>query len=44
VIEAKTKTAPTFIAEAGDHSLTQVINYGSSLLNLGNRNVNQAWY
>ncbi len=33
-----------FIAEAGDHSLTQVVNYGPSLLNLDNEIMSHAWY
>jgi len=36
--EAKIESNPLFIAEAGDHSLAQVISYGPSLLNLGNNN------
>ena len=42
--EAKIESAPLFIAEAGDYSLTQVVNYGPSLLNLGNEHVNWAGY
>ena len=42
--EAKIESAPLFIAEAGDHSLTQVVNYGPSLLNLGKENTYQVGY
>ena len=42
--EAKIKSDPLFIAEAGDHSLTQVVNYGPSLLNLGSKNVSWVGY
>jgi len=42
--EAKIESAPLFIAEAGDHSLTQVVNYGPSLLNLDNENVSWVGY
>ena len=42
--EAKIQSAPLFIAEAGDHSLTQVVNYGPSLLNLDDEHVNRVGY
>ena len=42
--EAGIESAPMFIAEAGDHSLAQIVNYGPSLLNLGNENVNWVGY
>jgi len=42
--EAKIESAPLFIAEAGDYSLTQVVNYGPSLLNLGNEHLNWVGY
>jgi len=42
--QAKNRSNPLFIAEAGDHSLTQVVDYGPSLLNLSNVDANQTWY
>jgi hypothetical protein len=42
--EAKLQSDPLFIAEAGDHSLAQVVNYGPSLLNLGNNNPSWVGY
>ena len=42
--EAKIESAPLFIAEAGDYRLTQVVNYGPSLLNLGNEHINWLGY
>jgi filamentous hemagglutinin family protein len=42
--QANFKSDPLFIAEAGDYSLTQVVNYGPSLLNIGNENTSHAWY
>jgi len=42
--EAKIKSDPLFIAETGERSLAQVVNYGSSLLNLGNEHVNWVGY
>ena len=42
--EAQNESDPLFIAEAGDHSLTQVVNFGPSLLNLDNENMRHAWY
>lgn len=42
--EANIESTPQFIAEAGDHSLAQVISYGPSLLNLGEENISRVGY
>ncbi len=42
--ESGIQPAPLFIAEVGDYSLTQVVNYGPSLSNIGKGKMSDVWY